>query len=221
MDAAVVALPAGWTAGTLLLASAILAYAAWRAPWRRFAESEAVHVWYGSIFALVLLWSMRAVVADVVVIHLLGTAGFALASGGPLALVGGACVVVIVALVQGTPLVNAPLVFLLSVALPVAVALSFLRATQRHLPPNFFVYVFGGAFLGPALAYGASGLAGAAVLVLTGSAAADVVLGDYVPYLLNLSFAEATLTGMVLTLLVVYRPAWVTTFDDGRYLHRR
>jgi uncharacterized membrane protein len=57
--------------------------------------------------------------------------------------------------------------------------------------------------------------------VLTGSAAADIVFGDYVPFLLNLSFAEATLTGMELTLLVVYRPAWVATFDDGRYLHRR
>jgi len=221
MDAAVVALPAGWAVATLLLACAVLAYAAWRAPWRRFAESEAVHVWYGSIFALVLLWSVRAVVSNVVVIHLLGTAGFALASGGPLALIGGACVVAIVTLVQGTPLANAPLVFLLSVALPVAIALALLRATQRHLPPNFFVYVFGGAFLGSALAYGASGLAGAAVLVLAGSAAADVVLGDYVPYLLNLAFAEATLTGMVLTLLVVYRPAWVATFDDGRYLDHR
>ena len=221
MDAAVVALPAGWAAATLLVAAAILAYSAWRAPWRRFADSEAVHVWYGSIFALVLLWSVRAVVADVVVIHLLGTAGFALASGGALAMIGGACVVVIVTLVHGTPLANAPLVFLLSVALPVAVVLAVLRATQRRLPPNFFVYVFGGAFLGSALAYGAAGLAGAAVLVLTGSAAAYVVLGDYVPYLLNLAFAEATLTGMVLTLLVVYRPAWVATFDDGRYLDRR
>jgi hypothetical protein len=130
MDAAVVALPAGWAAGTLLLACAILVWAASRAPWRRFASSEAVHVWYGSIFALVLLWSVRAVVADVVVIHLLGTAGFALASGGPLALIGGAGVVLIVALVQGTPLANVPLVFLLSVALPVAVALAFLRATS-------------------------------------------------------------------------------------------
>jgi uncharacterized membrane protein len=221
MDVAVVALPAGWAAATLLLASAILAYAASRAPWRRFAESEAVHVWYGSIFALVLLWSLRAVVANVVIIHLLGTAGFALASGGPLALIGGACVVAVVTLVQGTPLVNAPLVFLVSVALPVAVALAFLRATQRRLPPNFFVYVFGGAFLGSALAYGASGLAGAAMLVLTGSAAADVVLGDYVPYLLILAFAEATLTGMLLTLLVVYRPGWVATFDDDHYLRRR
>lgn len=221
MDAAVVALPAGWAAGTLLAAAAILAYAARRAPWRRFADSEAVHVWYGSIFALVLLWSVRAVVANVVVIHLLGTAGFALASGGPLALVGGACVVAIVALVQGTPLANVPLVFLLSVALPVAVALGLLRATQRHLPPNFFVYAFAAGFLGPALGLGAAGLAGALVLALTGAADAGVVFGEYVPILLYLAFAEGTLTGMLVTLLVVYRPQWVATFDDARYLDRR
>jgi uncharacterized membrane protein len=29
------------------------------------------------------------------------------------------------------------------------------------------------------------------------------------------------LTGMILTLLVVYRPEWVTTFDDRRYLTDR
>jgi uncharacterized membrane protein len=29
------------------------------------------------------------------------------------------------------------------------------------------------------------------------------------------------LTGMLLTLAVVYRPQWVATFDDRRYLHRR
>ena len=30
--------------------------------------------------------------------------------------------------------------------------------------------------------------------------------------------AEGTMTGMALTLAVVYRPAWVATFDDGRDL---
>lgn len=30
-----------------------------------------------------------------------------------------------------------------------------------------------------------------------------------------------TLTGMVLTLAVVYRPSWVATFDDARYIKGR
>jgi uncharacterized membrane protein len=36
-----------------------------------------------------------------------------------------------------------------------------------------------------------------------------------------LAFGEATLTGMLMTLFVVYKPAWVGTFDDARYLRRR
>ncbi|MFO1316445.1 MAG: energy-coupling factor ABC transporter permease [Burkholderiales bacterium] len=221
MDVAAVTLSPAWFAGSALAALGILAYAVRRAPWRRFASSEAVHVWYGTIFALVVLWSVRATIGQVVVIHLLGTAGFALAAGGPLALVGGALVAAVSALVHGTPVADVPLVFLLSVALPAGVALALLRATQRFLPPNFFVYAFAGGFLGPALGFGVAGVASATVLVLTGAGEADVVFGEYVPILLYLAFAEGTLSGMVVTLLVVYRPQWVATFDDARYLHRR
>ena len=221
MDVAAAPLPPAWATASALLALAVLGYALWRAPWRRFASSEAVHVWYGTIFALVVLWSVRATIDKVVVIHLLGTAGFALAAGGPLALVGGAAVVAVSALVHGTPLPNVPLVFLVSVVLPAGVALALRRATQRHLPPNFFVYAFAGGFLGPALGFGVAGLASASVLALTGAVDAGVVFGEYVPFLLYLAFAEGTLTGMLVTLLVVYRPQWVATFDDGRYLHHR
>jgi len=221
MDVAALTLPFGWLPWSSLCAATVLVWAARAAPWRRFASSEAVHVWYGTIFALCVLWSVRATVATVVVIHLLGTAGFALAAGGPLALVGGAVVVAITTWVHGTPLANAPLVFLCSVALPVVVALGVLRLTQRFLPANFFVYALAAGFAGPALGLGAAGIAGATALVLTGAAAADVVFGEYVPYLLYLAFAEGTLTGILITLGIVYRPQWVATFDDARYLHRR
>ncbi len=221
MDVAAVPLPAAWAVASAMLALAVLALAVRRAPWRRFASSEAVHVWYGTIFALVVLWSVRAVVADVVVIHLTGMGAFALASGGPLALVGGAVVAVAAALVFGTPLANVAAVFLASVALPAGVTLAMLRLTQRYLPPNFFVYAFAVAFLGSALGLAVAGLAAAAVIVLAGGADAATVFGDYVPILIYLAFAEGTLSGMVLTLLVVYRPQWVATFDDARYLHRR
>jgi uncharacterized membrane protein len=221
MDIATALLPAEALVATWACALCVLAWAAWRAPWSRFASSEAVHVWYGTIFALTLLWSLRATVAGVVIIHLLGITVFALTAGAPLALIGGALVVLAVALTGGLPLANAAAVFLVSVVLPVGVTGAVLRAAERHLPPNFFVYVFVAAFLGSALSFGAAGLAAASVLVATDAAPADVVFGEYVPYLLYLAFGEATLTGMVVTLLVVYRPGWVATFDDARYLERR
>lgn len=218
MDVAATTLSPAWVAASLLVAACVLAWAGYAAPWRRFASSEAAHVWYGTIFALVVLWSIRAVLSTVVIIHLLGTAGFALAAGAPLALIGGALVAVIAALVHGTPLANVAIVFLQSVGLPVAIALAVLRITQRMLPAHFFVYAFAAGFLAPALAFAAAGLAGAAVLAATGGAEASVIVDDYVPYLLYLAFAEGTLTGMLITLGVVYRPQWVATFDDGRYL---
>jgi len=45
-------------------------------------------------------------------------------------------------------------------------------------------------------------------------------IDDSLLYLVCLAFGEATISGMLMTLLVVYRPSWVATFDDGRYLQR-
>jgi uncharacterized membrane protein len=223
VDVAIVPLAIAWVVATSIAALLLLAWAiAYAAPWRRFAaSSEAVHVWYGTIFALTILWSVRAVLQEGIVIHLLFTSGFALMAGGPFALIGGALVTVICALVHGTPLANVATVFLLSVGIPVAVVLGTLRLTQRFLPPNFFVYTLAACFAGAALGYALSGLASATVIAASGAVDAGVVFGDYVPYLLYLAFAEGTLTGMVLTLAVVYRPAWVATFDDRFYLARR
>jgi uncharacterized membrane protein len=221
MDVAIAPLGFAWVVASSAAALALLAWAVRTAPWRRFASSEAAHVWYGTIFALSILWSVRAVLQDAIPIHLLGTAGFALAAGGPLALIGGAVVVLVAALVHDTPLANVATVFLASVALPAAVVLAMLRLTQRWLPPNFFIYTLAVSFLGSALGFALAGVASAAVIAASGSVDAGVVFGEYVPYLLYLAFGEGTLTGMLLTLAVVYRPDWVATFDDGFYLGRR
>jgi uncharacterized membrane protein len=89
------------------------------------------------------------------------------------------------------------------------------------LPAHFFVYIFVVTFFGAALSLVTAGVAGAAVLTLAAGLPAEIVFGEYVPYLLYLAFGEATLTGMVLTLAVAYRPQWVATFDDARYLEGR
>ena len=47
---------------------------------------------------------------------------------------------------------------------------------------------------------------------------ASTLLDDYLPYYLLLGFAEAWLNGALITLMVVYVPHWVGSFDDRRYL---
>ena len=63
------------------------------APWQRFRASEPVHVWYGAIFCLVVLWSIQATVGEGFTFHLLGVAAFTLLVGAPLALAGTAIAV--------------------------------------------------------------------------------------------------------------------------------
>lgn len=220
MDVTDLALAGAWRIAGWLIALPLLALAMRRADWSRFGEDEPVRVFLSALAALTALWSLRAE-AGGFAFHLLGSAGLALASGAPRALVGGAVIVGITTWLRDAPPANAAWVWLTLVALPVAVAAVVLRVTERVLPANFFVYIFAAAFGGAALSLAAGGCAGAALGVLAAGRPADVVFGEHAPYLLYLAFGEGTLTGMLLTLAVVYRPQWVATFDDRRYLAKR
>ena len=80
--------PVAWVAAAWALAIPILLAALRVAPWQRFRASEPVHVWYGTIFCLVVLWSIQATVGEGFTFHLLGVAAFTLLAGAPLALAG-------------------------------------------------------------------------------------------------------------------------------------
>jgi len=221
MDPIAVTLPATLALAGWLVAAALVVQAVRHAPWRHVTEGAAVHVWYGGIFCLVVLWSIRATIGDGFTFHLLGVAAFTLAVGPALALAGAALAVAIEILVRGDPWLNAGLAFLAMAAVPVKVVSLVLHCAERRLPANLFVYLFIGAFFGSWVSYGAAGLIGASILTLGAGQPAAIVFGEYVPYFVFLAFGEATLTGMVITLVVVYQPHWVTTFDDARYLRGR
>jgi uncharacterized membrane protein len=220
MDLLAVALPRAWVAAGWILALTTFVWAARAAPWPRFSESEQAHVWYGSVFCVVALWSLQATVGEGFTFHLLGIAAFALMVGAPLALIGAALAVAALLAVHGGDWTNAGIAFTTMGVVPVVLITGVLRAAERLLPPNFFVYVFVVTFFGAWLAYGASALAALTLLALASPPDARV-FAEYAPYVLYLGFADATLTGMVLTLAVVYRPRWVSTFDDRRYLDGR
>jgi len=221
MDLTAVTVPASWVAAAWALAAPVLLFAVRVAPWQRFRASEPVHVWYGTIFCLVALWSIQATVGDGFTFHLLGVAAFTLIAGAPLALAGTAIAVAVNVAVRGGLWANAALVWLTMAAIPVGATWLVLRLAERALPANFFVYIFVATFFGAALSLVAAGLAGAALLALAAGLPTELVFGEYVPYLLYLAFGEATLTGMLVTLAVAYRPQWVATFDDARYLKDR
>ncbi|HSQ81944.1 MAG TPA: energy-coupling factor ABC transporter permease [Casimicrobiaceae bacterium] len=207
---------AGWVAGI-----PVLLWALRTAPWTRLAGGGLVHVFGGAIVCEIVLWTIKATISDAFTFHLLGVTGFTLAVGPQLALIGSAIAVPLQIAVHGGNWENAGIGFVTMAAIPVAVAWTVHVLAQRRLPPNFFVYIFVGAFFGAAAALGAGGLAAACALAFGAGLPANLVFDEYVPYLLFLAWGEAMLTGMVVTLLVVYRPQWIVTFDDARYLKGR
>jgi len=95
------------------------------------------------------------------------------------------------------------------------------RLIDSRLPNNFFVYVFGIAFAGAAVAVGTLGLATTSLLASAGIYPTAQLFDLYLPYYLLLAWSEALFTGMTMTLFVVYKPEWVATFDDRRYLRNQ
>jgi uncharacterized membrane protein len=221
VDVTSIELSDGWVLAAWCFAIPLLGWVAWRAPWQRLGEKSVTGVWHGGILTVVVLWSIQATVSDQFTFHLLGLAGLMLALGARLALASAAVVVAVHCGIHGGTWANTAAVWLTLCVPAIAITALALHLSQRFLPPNFFIYIFVVAFLGTALSLAVAG--SAALLLLSAGTALPVAraFSEYAPYLLQLGFGEATLTGMIMTIGVVYRPQWVTTFDDSRYLKSR
>jgi uncharacterized membrane protein len=212
-------LPLGWHLAAWLALAPVLAWAVRRAPWRRLGANEQSHVFLGAVVAITLLWAIGGRVGPGVHIHLLGATILYLMFGLPLAIVGMTLVAAAATVAGGGEWLALAGRALLAGALPVLASHLVLRAAEARLPANLFVYVFVAAFFGGALAMLGEAASAAAVAALTqpaGAPAADT----WTAMALMLAFGEATLSGTLVTLFVVYKPAWVGTFSDERYLKR-
>jgi uncharacterized membrane protein len=203
-----------------------LAFLAWRwlmsGDWRRLAEPSKLNLFLGATVALLALWQIRTGIKPGLTFHFYGIAALTLMFGFWRASFAGTLILLANA-AFGRGSWNA-LGFdaLLVAALPAAVSWGVFRLLDRRLPNHFFVYVLGNGFFGAALSVAAVGLATTALMTLSGTYTLDYLLTHYTPYAtLLISWAEAFSTGMAITLMAVYRPAWLETFDDARYIQNK
>jgi uncharacterized membrane protein len=212
-----------WVFGAYLPLALVWFWCLRTAPWRRLADSGQLNVWLGTIVILTLMWSMKAGLRPGLNVHLLGATLFTLMFGRQLAILG-------LSVVLAASAFNSigwegwqpyALNALVTVVFPVFTAHAILKAVERWLPANFFIYIFVATFFGAALTAVATGLVATLLLAAGGVYSADMLFGDYFISYVLLGFAEAWLNGAVITLMVVYYPQWVGTFDDRRYLLKK
>jgi uncharacterized membrane protein len=201
-----------WIAALVYLV--LLAAAALTAPWGKLLDKEGSNIYFGAVAFIAVVWILRAGIEPGHNYHLLGATALCLMFGWQFALMAVSLVLVITTW-QGpagweTFAVNA----LVMGAVPVLFTRLMLYACQRWLPHNFFIYVFINAFLTGALSMLLSGYAASAVLAMADYMPAS----SYLQVIPLLMFGEAFLNGMLMILLVAYKPQWVATFHDRWYL---
>jgi uncharacterized membrane protein len=208
-----------WLAYAVL--AAVLAAAARRAPWQRVAEGNSIHVYLGATVGLLLVWTLKAGVDPGLSFHLLGATLLALMFGWELAVIALAAVTLGTTLNTGQGWPAYAVNVLVEGVVPALFTHGLLKASQRWLPPNPFIYIFVNGFFGAALAVLASSLTAAALLTGAEAYTLSHIGSGYLAFVPLLMFSEAWLTGMMVAVLVCYRPDWIRTFEDRFYLHGR
>lgn len=116
-------------------------------------------------------------------------------------------------------LVEATRHYLLVGVIPAIFSSVVIKIVQRNFPKHLFVLIIGNGYLAAFLSTFATGL----VIYLLQQILNINSLGTNDPLgwflgLLILSFMEGSLSGMMLAILLVYRPQWVSTYQEDEYM---
>jgi uncharacterized membrane protein len=218
MDIPAALLPHTWLWGAALLYAVLLLLALTSAPWHKIGDNEASHVYFGAIVLVIVLWILRGGILPGLNYHLLGMTALCLMFEWQFALFAASLVLAFTSWQGEAGWQAFGINALLMGALPVLFTRGFLYLCQRHLPHNFFIYVFINAFLAAALSMLLVCLGSASVQLLSGANQPDIIGNNFLLILPMLMFGEGFMNGAAMSLVVAFKPRWVATFHDSWYL---
>jgi uncharacterized membrane protein len=219
-----------WLIAGALVYAGVLLPAIRRAQWWRLGNAQDLNVLLYTLLGVFFLWLMNTRMAGTAsfagpTLHLLGATLLTMMFGWAFAIVAMSVVALAFTLLTApsisTSLLTLPWDVLATGVLPVSISYLLFRVVDRRLPNNFFIYIFICCFFSAALSMASVILATMTIHTLSGAYSLDKLGDSYIPYGLILMFPEAFVTGMFMSIFVVYRPEWVSTFDDQRYLRKR
>ncbi|HIZ51425.1 MAG TPA: energy-coupling factor ABC transporter permease [Candidatus Pseudomonas excrementavium] len=204
---------------SLLLYGGTLLWALARISWVELvADSRRQHLFYGSVFALFVLWLLRKEFDNGLTFHFLGLTVVTLMLDWPLALVAGTLAQLAMVALGLDDAVALGANGLLRILIPVLVTVAASRFLERFKPSNLFLYIFISGFFAASFAAVGTMLTGMGLLAWSGQLTPPGSLVELVGYMIMVMFPEGFINGMGVAALVVFHPEWVETFDTDRYL---
>ena len=209
--------PEEWLWMGFALYALCLLGALWTADWQRLKDGRDANILFASMVLLWLLWLLSAGTLRGMEFHLLLATSAMLMFGWQFATLCVSVAQLCLTLMGKADWLSFPLNVLCNGIVPIWISYAVYWATYTFLPKHFFVYVYMNAFIGGALAMLASRLTGLGILIFS-QVYQWQDLGEQPMFIIVMLFPEAFLNGMVMTMLVVFRPEWVSSFSDRHYL---
>lgn len=217
MNLVVSNIPPHWLWALWLIAAALALLILRRAGWRMLADSTNLNIFLAATVCVLGLWLIKTGIKPGLNFHLVGATALTLMFRPLFALFSLALLTAAISIWHGEYAAFAAN-WLIMGAVPVGMSWLIYRLTDSKLPNHLFIYIFINAFFGAALAVIAVGLASTGFIALAEAYPLKYLLEEYLPYFFLIAFSEAFITGMLVTMMVIYKPEWVATFDDKRYL---
>ena len=183
-------------------------------PWRQLRGAPIWHPWLACLVLLPWVWAAQRVMPGGVAVQLSGACLMVLMLGWPLAVLSLVPIAALGAWLGGIAWPQALDHLAWNGIVAATLALLIGLATRRWLPHHPFVFILGRGFIVTALAMMGAGTMAAFVSPLPDSTElGSVLLGHWL-----MAWGEAFSTGMLVAIFVAFRPQWLATWSDARYL---
>jgi uncharacterized membrane protein len=185
---------------------------------RIIKERRWQHIVFGSIVAILLLWSFRVSIYDGLIIHFLWLTALTLILGFRWAVLVASTVLVIVTVIGNEQWSMLGVNGLVGVFLPILITYGIFAFSFHRLPRHLFVYIFLCAFFPGAISMGIKMLVFSGYYFIDGFYPWHIIEYNYTNMTLLMIFPEAFFNGFTITCLVIYKPDLVHTFHDKFYI---
>ena len=94
------------------------------------------------------------------------------------------------------------------------------RQIQKYIPKHLFVLILGNGYVAAFLSVilsGATLLIGEIIFTNSG---AHIDLEGWLLGLIIIAFMEGSLSGMLLAIFLIFKPNWVSTYNEAAYMSR-
>jgi uncharacterized membrane protein len=200
----------------IALIAAALAIALALAPLRMLRGGALLQPWLACVVVLPWLWATERTLPGGLTLAMSGACLMVLMFGWPLAVATLAPVAALGTLFAGADVAHGVHALAWRGIVPATLALALGLATRRWLPRHLFVFILGRGFFVTAVAMMAAGaLAALRQPLPPGTELATLLVGRWL-----MAWGEAVVTGMCTAIFVAFRPHWLATWSDRRYLPR-